>query len=100
MAGIELPQAYNLLVVSALTGDIPVAVNAGMVSSPPPPAIESINPASVATRKGAPSDGGETISKLLNVSIRSHAYPVAPGRKATAEAISSSQILLFLVLEV
>ena len=71
-----------------------------IVSNPPPPAIESINPASMATKKRTPSNSGETINRLLNVSIRSRAHPVAPGRKAATEAVSSSQALLFPVLEV
>ena len=40
------------------------------------------------------------LNRLLNVSIRSRAHPVAPGRKAATEAVSSSQALLFPVLEV
>ena len=39
----------NLLVAKAATGGTPTAISAGMVSSPPPPAIASMNPARNAT---------------------------------------------------
>ncbi len=53
----------------------------------------------MATKENS-SNSGETINRLLNVSIRSRAHPVTPGRKAATEAVSSSQALLFPVLEV
>lgn len=59
----EPPHACNLLVASAFAGDIPAAISAGIVSSPPPPAIESINPASTATKNSTTSSSGETINR-------------------------------------
>ena len=44
------PHACSLLVPNAAAGGNPAHINAGMVSKPPPPAIESINPATRATK--------------------------------------------------
>ncbi len=90
----EPPQACSLLVASAWAGVMPAASSAGMVSSPPPPARESINPARMATKKSTASSSGETKKRSLKFSIKVHARPVAPGRKAATAAVSSSQASL------
>jgi hypothetical protein len=77
---------------SACAGLMPTASRAGTVNNPPPPARASINPASMATKKSATSSSGDTINNSTKLSITVHAHPVAPDKKAAAEAVSSSQV--------
>ena len=50
-AAVKLPNvACSLFVANATCSGIPTAINAGMVISPPPPAIASINPLKNATK--------------------------------------------------
>lgn len=53
---------WNLFVPSAASGGIPLHNKAGITSSPPPLAIESMNPATSATAVKAARSPGSTIA--------------------------------------
>ena len=61
----EPPTDCSLLVASACAGGTPTASRAGTVSSPPPPAMESINPASSATANNTPSISGPMTNQSM-----------------------------------
>ncbi|MOA30766.1 hypothetical protein D3C78_1518760 [compost metagenome] len=91
------PQAWSLLVANACAGLMPTANSAGTVNNPPPPASASIKPASMATKKSTASSSGDTMKISTKLSITVHAHPVAPGKKAATEAVTSSQAEWFQV---
>src|SRR5471032_2644607 len=88
----------------ACAGETPAASSAGRLIRPPPPAIESINPASTATKNRTPTTQGATINQsiFLSVSlyvakrywrvIKERAYPAVPDRfSATVVALDRLQ---------